>query len=202
MHMLPCVAGENDLGAETMTKTTRNRWSIRAAAPLMLAVAAGSAWAQASGTAGTASSQDTQFLQDFGKDSNFEIATSRLALARSPSEDVKHYASMVIHDHTALKVELRSADRTAGVTPVGPSSMTDEEQNTYSKLKGLRGNDFDQAYIQELVKGNDQIEQEEKSEASDSALPTVKQLAVRSGATDKKHAENAKQLAKAHNVQS
>lgn len=158
-----------------------------------------SAWAQA---AGAASDQDKQFLQDLGKDSNFEIKTSQLALAKSHSADVKAYARMVVHDHDLIKARIASDDKMAGLPKMSATEMTPDDQAMVDKLNGLSGGEFDTAFIQELVKGNDKIEQEEKSEASDSQCAPVKSLAVSSKATDKKHAAKAKQLAKAHGVQS
>ena len=169
------------------------------AAALALALAWGTTIASAQGTA--ASSQDTQFLQDLAQDSNYEIGTSQLALQKSQSADVKQYASMVIHDHKQLKRKIQSADRATNLTPTPATSMTSDDQTAYDSLKGLSGNDFDQAYIKQLIKGNDKIEKEEKSEASDSGVPSVKNLATQSAAIDSKHAEKAKQLAQAHNVQ-
>ncbi len=169
------------------------------AAALALALAWGTTIASAQATA--ASAQDMQFLQDLAQDSNYEIGTSKLALQQSQSADVKQYATMVIHDHTELKRKIKTADRAAHLTPTPQTSMTSDDQTAYDRLKGLSGNDFDQAYIQQLIKGNDKIQKEEKSEASDSSVPSIKDLATQSAATDAKHAEKAKQLAQAHNVQ-
>ncbi len=165
---------------------------------LALAFTWGAANAVAQST--VASSQDTQFLQDLAQDSNFEIGTSKLALRKSQSADVKQYATMVIHDHKELKREIKSADNATHQTPVAVKSMTSDDQNMYHSLKGLSGTEFDQAYIRQLIKGNDTIEKEEKSESTDSTIPMVKNLATQSAAIDAKHAEKAKQLAQAHNV--
>lgn len=149
-----------------------------------------------------ATDQDKQFLKDFSKDSNFEIATSKLALERSKSADVKQYAAMVEHDHLALKAGMRSADRAAGIDAADLTGMSSDDTSMYDKLKGLNGAEFDKAYIQELVKGNSTIEGEEKTQASDSKVPSVKALATKAAATDKKHAAKAESLAKAHGISS
>ena len=178
-----------------------NQWistpGVKGAA-LVLALSWGTANASAQST--TASSQDTQFLQDLAQDSNFEIGTSKLALKNSQSTDVKQYATMVIHDHKELKREIKSADHATRQAPMPATSMTSNDQGVYDNLKGLSGTDFDQAYIKQLIKGNDQIQKEEKSESSDSTVPMVKNLATQSAAIDTKHADKAKQLAQAHNV--
>lgn len=178
-----------------------NRWMSTPgvkAAVLVLAFTWGASNASAQSTA--ASSQDTQFLQDLAQDSNFEIGTSKLALKKSQSTDVKQYAMMVIHDHKELKREIKSADGATHQAPVAAKSMTSDDQSMYDTLKGLSGTEFDQAYIKQLIKGNDQIQREEKSESTDSTVPMVKNLATQSAAIDTKHADKAKQLAQAHNI--
>lgn len=185
-----------------------NRWmstlDVKATA-LLVALTWGAANGYAQSTTNstqstTASSQDTQFLQDLAQDSNFEIGTSKLALEKSQSADVKQYATMVIHDHKELKREIRSADRATHQAPVALTSMTSDDQSVYDNLKGLSGTEFDQAYIKQLIKGNDSIQREEKSESTDSAVPTVKSLATQSAAIDTKHADKAKALAQSHHV--
>ena len=183
---------------ETMAHRFTYTLGVKVAA-LALALAWGTTIASAQATA--ASSQDTQFLQDLAQDSNYEIGTSNFALKQSQSADVKQYATMVIHDHTQLKQKIKTADRAASLTPTPATSMTSDDQTAYDSLKGLSGNDFDQAYIKQLIKGNDKIKKEEKSAASDSSVPSIKGLATQSAAIDAKHAEKAKQLAQAHHVQ-
>ena len=167
---------------------------------LAMGLGMGVALEQTSNSTG-ASSQDKQFLKDLGQDSNFEIKTAQLALQKSPSQDVKAYAHMLIADHTRLKQQVASADRVAGVTPIAADDMTVADHAKLEELKLLSGESFDKSYIKGLVKGNEDIQKEEKSEASDSSLAPVKALAARSAEIDTKHAEKAKQLAQAHKIE-
>ena len=182
----------------------RRRISNKAAAPALMVLAltlgAGRAIAQTATQSGP-SDQDKHFLEEIAQDSNFEIKTSQLALQKSQSADVKQYATMVIHDHTQLKRQIQAADVAAKVTPVSAGSMSVGDHASVTKLEILSGDSFDKAYIKELVKGNDEIQRDEKSEAAGSSLAPVKSLAEHSAALDTKHAEKAKQLAQAHNVQ-
>ncbi len=165
---------------------------------LMLALALGTGLAKAQTS--NASTQDKKFLHDLGEDSNFEIQSAQLALKKSPSVDVKEYARMIISDHTRLKQQLAAADKTAGVSPTSGMSVTDHAE--LEKLKLLSGKSFDESYIKGLVKGNEDIQKMEKSETSDSTVAPIKSLAQRSAEIDTKHADKAKQLAGAHNIQS
>ena len=180
---------------------TNRRWNVFGinSAALMMSLVLGSSAALAQTAA--PSDQDKHFLQEIAQDSNYEIKTSQLALQKSKSEDIKQYATMVIHDHMQLKQQIRAAGAAAKVTPTSPSSMSVSDRAAVAKLEILSSDTFDQSYIKSLVKGNDEIQKDEKSEASDSSLPLVKSLAEHSAALDTKHAAKAKQLASAHNIQ-
>lgn len=148
-----------------------------------------------------ATDMDKTFLKDTAQDSNFEIRTSRLALSKSPSADVKAYATMVLHDHNQLQGMIGMADKAAGVDTLSPGSMSLDDDAKYAELKVLSGKTFDDAYIKGLLKGNEEVIQKEQAEYDATTIPTVKKLAKRAHEDDTKHAEKAKQLAAAHNVQ-
>ena len=167
----------------------------------LLAAVLGASFAAAQTSHVAASDQDKKFLKELDQDSNFEIKTAQLALKKSKSVDVKQYATMLIHDHTQLKQKTRAADGVVHVSPVSSGSMSLGDQATYTKLELLHGDGFDKAYIQGLVKGNDDIVKDEASEAASSTVPSVKALATRGAALDTKHSEKAKQLAQAHGIQ-
>ena len=152
-------------------------------------------------TGGSASAQDKQFLHDLGEDSDFEMASARLALRKTSSADVKAYAQMVLTDHRRLQQETSSAAHAVQVTPVSSGSMSVSEHATLLKFKVLSGTTFDESYIKGLISGNEDIEKQEKAEASDSSIPLIKKLAEHSAAIDTKHANKAKELAAAHHIQ-
>ncbi len=172
----------------------------RAGAGLVAAMVLGAGVAMGQAAAGV-SDQDTHFLKEIDQDSNYEIETAKLALKKSASADIKQYATMLIHDHTQLKQQIKTADGVAKVTPVSATSMSLSDKASFEKLKLMKGDSFDKAYIKGLVKGNEAIQKDEKSEAADSSVPAVKKLATHSAAMDTKHADKAKQLAQAHGVQ-
>ena len=165
-----------------------------AATALALTLGTGVALAQAT-------DMDKSFLKDMAQDSNFEIRTSRLALAKSSSADVKAYASMVLHDHNQLQTLIGTADHAAGVDPLSPGAMSVDGDAKYAELKVLSGKSFDDAYIKGLVKGNGDIMGKEKAEHDGTSIPAIQKLAQRAYEDDSKHADKAKQLAAAHNIQ-
>lgn len=93
----------------------------------------------------TVSSADKDFLKDTAQDSNYEIKSGQLALQKSSSADIKQYANMVIQDHSQLEQQAAAAEKAANTDakPVLDMSVTDAA--SYSKLKLLNGDSFDQA---------------------------------------------------------
>ena len=172
----------------------QHKWTVAALTlPLVLGTAA--AFAQ-----GNVSDQDKHFLQELTKDSNYEIKTAQLALQKSSSQDVKAYANMLIHDHTGLERQISKIDTAEKITPESAGSMTIADHAKYDEMKLLSGESFDKTFIKGLLKGNDEIQKDEKSEAADSTVRTIKELAKRSAELDTKHADKAKELAQAHNI--
>ena len=126
---------------------------------------ASAAWGQ------TASSADKDFLKDTAQDSNYEIKTGQLALQKSSSADVKQYANMVIQDHTQLEQQEAAAQASADTNAKPVLDMSVSDAASYSKLKLLSGDSFDQAYIKGLLSGNDEAVQKAKGEAPSSTVP-------------------------------
>jgi putative membrane protein len=83
-----------------------------------------------------------------------EIALGKLANDRAQSADVKQYATMMVHDHTAADKKLvdlakrEKIDLTVG-TPQDPvrAAIGDASKELESSLSNLRGAQFDTAYI-------------------------------------------------------
>lgn len=148
-----------------------------------------------------ATDMDKSFLKDMAQDSNFEIRTSRLALSKSQSTDVKAYAAMVLHDHNHLQTMIGAADKAAGVDTLSPGAVSIGDDAKLAELKVLSGKNFDDSYIKSLVTGNGEIMGKEKAEYDATAIAAVKRLAKQAYDDDTKHAEKAKQLAAAHHIQ-
>ena len=180
-----------------MTYSVASKRAMKRAAStltVIFAMTAGTALAQA------VTDQDKAFLKDTEQDSNYEIKTGQLALQKSKSADIRAYATMLIHDHTGLKLQTLAVDQAAKVKPESAGSMSVSDDAEYLKLKLLTGDTFDESYIKTLVKGNQEAVDKTKAEASNSSIPAVKKLAQHRSELDTKHTEKAKQLAQAHKV--
>lgn len=76
----------------------------------------------------------------------FEIESSRMALEKSQSDEVKAFAQMMIDQHTQSTAEVKAAAEAAGLTVADPM-LNPTQQQMLDNLSALSGADFDSAYL-------------------------------------------------------
>lgn len=141
---------------------------------------------------------DTQFVQDASQAGATEIAASKLALTNSSNPQVRKFAQQMIADHAKLA---RSLDVVATEKGLGPSPGADSA--LVGKLQGLKGDDFDKAYIDEVAVGGHQKAVELFQKESESGMdPQLKGAATHALPTIRHHLAMAQQLANARKASS
>jgi putative membrane protein len=174
---------------------------------------AGVRWIRAAGCAGTLavisvtmaaaqspSDADRTYVRTAIETNDAEIAAAHLALRRSNSDDVKHFAERMIHDHTMLNEQMRPLAAKLDVE-VAHGQVTAEQQQVADQLKELTGNAFDQQYIGAMVRGHQKAVNETRQEADTSQFPPVKNAAGKALPIIQHHLQLAQNLAQAHHVQ-
>lgn len=89
-----------------------------------------------------------------------DVDTGKLAKSRAKSSDVKQFAEQMITDHTAVNQQAAALARKLNVTPQesGVSkSLRAAAQDAMNKLKGLKGAQFDKAYVDHEVAYHQQV---------------------------------------------
>lgn len=84
-----------------------------------------------------------------------EIKQSKIAEKNSKNKAVKRFAKMMIKDHGANNNELASVSKRIGLQPTPDqetASLKDEAQKNARTLEGQSGEDFDKAYVDQMVK--------------------------------------------------
>lgn len=82
--------------------------------------------------------------------SNIDIAYAHLALAFSRDPDVRAFAETMIRDHSAVNGQVAALAKKLGVTAQDNAmsrSLLAEAEKVKSRLAGLRGRAFDDAYM-------------------------------------------------------
>ncbi|MGE8482314.1 DUF4142 domain-containing protein [Pseudomonas sp. FP1740] len=113
------------------------------------------------GTAFAASSND--FVDDAAAGGIAEVETSKLALEKSSSADIKAFAKMMITDHSKANEELAALAKKHDIEV--PDSTTLVKQ-AKEKILDLREESFDKAYANNQVKAHEEAIERFKKEAN------------------------------------
>lgn len=84
-----------------------------------------------------------------------EIKESKIAEKNARNKSVKRFAKMMIKDHSANNSELASVSKRIGLQPAPDqetASLKQQAQENARTLEGQSGEDFDKAYIDQMVK--------------------------------------------------
>ena len=151
------------------------------------------------GTAFAATSND--FVDNAAAGGIAEIETSRLALEKSSSADVKAFANMMITDHSKANDELAALARKNDIEVPDTTTLVKQAKE---KILEVRDESFDTAYANNQVKAHEETIELFKKEANTVTDDKVK------GATElkafaqkmlpalEKHLAEAKKLQAAH----
>ncbi|MBB3240026.1 putative membrane protein [Pseudomonas sp. Tn43] len=151
------------------------------------------------GTAFAATSND--FVDDAAEGGIAEVETSKLALEKSSSADVKAFANMMVTDHSKANEELAALAKKHDIEMPDTTTVVKQAKE---KILDLRDESFDRAYANNQVKAHEETIERFKKQANTVTDDETK------GATDltafakkmlptlEKHLDMAKKLQAAH----
>lgn len=143
-------------------------------------------------------SADQAFVRKALEGGATEVQLGQLAQQKSQSEDVKQFGQKMVEDHTQLGEQMKPIAQQLGVKePKGPSK---KDKQLIAKLEGLSGPQFDEAYIQAMVKDHMEDLKEFKNEAQSASNQNVKQAAQQGAGVISQHLQMIEQIAQSHNV--
>jgi putative membrane protein len=141
---------------------------------------------------------DQAFVKKALEGGTAEVQLGQLAQQKSQSEDVKQFGQKMVEDHTQLGDQMKPIAQQLGVKePKGPSK---KDKQLMAKLEGLSGQQFDEAYIQAMVKDHKQDLKEFRNEVQNAQDPNVKQAAQQGAGVISQHLQTIQQIAQSHNV--
>jgi putative membrane protein len=149
---------------------------------------------------GPAAMMDKAFVREALQGGMAEIQLGQLALQKSSNPDVKQFAQKMVDDHTKLGDAMKHVAQQMSVKP--PDSISGKDKSTMAKLNALNGDEFDKAYIKDMVKDHKQDEKEFKQEANNSSNPALKDLVSQGGQMIGQHLQMIEQIAQKNNVAS
>jgi putative membrane protein len=142
--------------------------------------------------------QDKEFVRSALQGGMAEVQLGQLAAEKGSSDDVKQFGQKMVADHTRLGDQMKVVAAELGVkAPDGPSK---KDKELYTKLQGLSGKDFDNAYIVAMVKDHKKDADEFKSQLQSSQNPMVQQVAQQGSQVIDQHLQMIDQIAQNHNL--
>ncbi len=96
------------------------------------------------------SDQDREFVNKAATGNLAEIELGRVAAQRAARPSVRSFGERMMTDHGRSNAELASLARSKGIE--APTALEPSQQAVRDRLSALSGNDFDRAYMSEMVR--------------------------------------------------
>jgi putative membrane protein len=113
---------------------------------IAVAALAAPAWSQQQAALST-----HDFVKAAAQTDEFERQEGHLAATKGGSEKVRAFGQMMVTDHTKTTEGLKAALKKAGMPVPPPPPLSHEQSQSLAKLRGLKGTEFDKAYIAEQI---------------------------------------------------
>ncbi len=137
---------------------------------------------KAEGSAGKSlDSKDRDFMMKAAKGGMMEVHMGQMAEKQGQSADVKKIGARMVADHTKVNNELMALAQTKGV-----------KLDTRHKMDKMDAANFDQMYLDQMVKDHEKDIAEFETEAKSGMDPELKSFASKNLPTLKKHLEMVK----------
>lgn len=142
--------------------------------------------------------QDHAFVRKAEEGGMAEVELGQLAQQKSNSQDVKQFGAKMVEDHTQLSNQMKPIAQQMGVK--SPDGLSKSDQKLLTKLQGLSGTEFDQAYIKAMVKDHKKDLSEFQDAAQRTQNPQLKNVAEQGARVIDQHLKDIKEIAKSHGV--
>jgi putative membrane protein len=133
---------------------------------------------------------DAQIAQIVVTANSIDIENGKIALNQSKTASIDEFANLMIKDHTAVNKNATALVTRLGVKPE-PSETSKSLQSSadaeQAKLRGLKGHDFDKAYLENEVAYHKQV----LGAISDALIPNAQNAELKKMLVDVKPAFQA-----------
>ena len=108
----------------------------------------------------------------------FEVESSKVALSRSQSQEIKGFAQHMVDEHTKTSDELKARLIRAGLIVELPTMLDDEHKKKIDDLRGSNAQQFDTRYIALQKEGHEQALMLHRDYAMNGTAADLKALAA------------------------
>lgn len=144
------------------------------------------------GSAGTTVSDKT-FVKKAAEGGLAEVELGQLATQKASSEEVKKFGQRMVDDHTKANDQLKDVAAQKHIDlPTEPSA---KDKATKARLEKLSGEQFDRAYMRDMVMDHKTDVSEFARESQSAKDPALKNFARQTLPTLRQHLKEAEKLA-------
>ncbi|MGB0007296.1 MAG: DUF4142 domain-containing protein [Candidatus Sulfotelmatobacter sp.] len=147
----------------------------------------------ASSSNASLSSSDKKFVREAAQGGMAEVELGKLATEKASSPEVKKFGQRMVNDHSKANEQLKEVASSQGITL--PSNLSAKDEMTKEHLSKLSGEQFDKAYMSDMVKDHTQDVADFQQEANSASDPAVKEFAEKTLPVLKSHLREARQIA-------
>ncbi len=136
------------------------------------------------------SKADKSFMTKAAEGGMMEVQAGQIATQKG-DDTVKAFGQKMITDHTANNKQLAALAEQKGVTV--PTELPAKDQAMLTKMKGLRGEKFDTAYLKSQVSWHEKMLKLMETEEKTTKDPDLKSFATSTAVVVQEHLDMAKQ---------
>lgn len=135
---------------------------------------------------------DKRFVKAAAQGGMAEVELGRLAVEKAASDDVKKFGQRMIDDHSRANDQLKQVAAQQGITL--PTTLDAKDEATKERLSKLSGDQFDKAYMRDMVRDHKKDIADFKSESSTGRDSVVKNFASDTLPTLESHLKEAETI--------
>ncbi len=139
------------------------------------------------------SASDKKFVKQAAEGGMAEVELGKLAAEKASNPDVKKFGQRMVDDHTKVNEQLKEVASSQGIDL--PDKLTAKDEMTKEHLSKLSGEQFDRAYMSDMVKDHTQDVADFQRESNSATDPAVKQFAQKIVPILEDHLKEAKEIA-------
>jgi putative membrane protein len=137
---------------------------------------------------------DAEFVKKAGMSGLAEVELGKLAAAQGKSDEVKKFGQKMVDDHGKANQGLKAAAEKANLEV--PAKIDEEHQKHIDHLKGLKGDEFDKAYLKHMVEGHEKSVALFTAASKEGKDAGLKEFATKALPTLQEHLDMAKKMDK------
>ena len=136
---------------------------------------------------------DRHFIRKAGEGGLAEVELGKLAAEKGATDEVKKFGQRMVDDHSKANEQLKQLAESKGVAL--PTKLDPNDQATKARLEKLSGQQFDRAYMNDMVKDHSKDVAEFKKESTTAKDTDVKSFASQTLPTLQDHLKEARSIA-------